>query len=84
MEALPPGSIRRYGQGAQRPSWLPGELTREECLLGAVSVGKNVLGAIYADRATSERPVDEATVAGFSVFLRQLDLVGRPLARART
>lgn len=83
-EALSPGSIRRYGQGAQRPLWLPGELTHEECLLGAVSVGKNVLGAIYADRGTSERPLDESTVAGFSVFLRQLDLVGRSLAKART
>jgi HD-like signal output (HDOD) protein len=80
---LLPGAVLECGVGRRRPAWLPHAHTSSSCILATVSVGRNVLGAIYADRAPSRRDLDEQTVQGFRAFAGQLDLACLALSRAR-
>ena len=80
---LSPGVLHHYGPGARRPIWLPHNLSGPQCLLSSVSVGKNVLGSIYADRASTSREIDEPVLQGFRVFSRHLDMACLSVARSK-
>lgn len=83
LAALSPGAIHEFGSKARRPIWLPHDLISPSCLLSSVSVGRSVLGVIYADRVTTSREIDDEVRTGFRVFSRQLDMACLAITRAK-
>jgi HD-like signal output (HDOD) protein len=78
---LGPGAVLAFSPRQDRPHWLDREYTSDDCLLGSLTVDRKVIGLVYADRQPSGRPIDEATVDAFRMFLHQVDLVALTFAR---